>query len=356
MALFAANVEGRTRTDTSPLCAGTAAVVRTVTVDTTLSTKDGQIECVDALLASSGRGSDGKISLVEAILAINNDALRRPGSSYTITFKLASGSPISYDATFEINAPNTTIDGDTTTDGVSRPDIVLLGADHIPAFTLRGDHIALRHLALPEIVIEGASAHRDEVRGCYVGTNVDGVTPLGTLGSGIIIRGGAHDNTIDDNVIAGRTIGGGTTVGTGVWIEKATGNLLRGNRIGVDVKGAPLANEVGVIITDGGEMGAASADTTGNHIGGARLSEACNSPCNVISGNAYQAVQIRGAKATNNFIEGNYIGVNPSGTVPVPNATSASGTYPAVAVDAARRRTSSAAIAAPSRHVTGRAT
>ena len=315
----------------SSLCSGTAPVARNVAVDTTLSTVNGNVDCVDALLAD--KGVDARISLAEAVLAINHDSSLHPGSTYTIRFDLARGSPISYDGSFEIVAANTTIDGDTTKDdGVSRPDIVLLGRDFVPAFILRGDHIVLRNLAMAELVIAGSSAHHNAIRDSYIGTNIDGVTPLGTLGSGITISDGADDNTIEGNVIAGRNDNRGTNVGTGVFIEKANRNQVRGNRIGVDLNGAALANEVGVIIDDGASLGGAPADTTGNHIGGgARVSAACHSPCNVISGNIYQAVQIRGPKSKDNFVEGNYIGVDPAGVASIPNGT-VDGEYPAIEV------------------------
>jgi uncharacterized repeat protein (TIGR01451 family) len=309
-----------------------AAVVRTVTVDTTLLTVDGETECVDALLSTTvppGRGPDGAISLAEAILAINKDALRGPGSTYAIRFQLPRGAAIDYSKAFEILAPNTKIDGDTTVDGVARPDIAFLGPEGVFSFILRADNIALRHLALQEILMEGAGAHDNEISGCYVGTNVDGVTPIPRLGNGITIRDGAHDNRIDSNVIVGRSANAEKTSGAGLVIRKGSGNLVRGNRIGIDVNGARLANANGVIIDDGGP-GIESGDTTGNHIGGSRLSESCNFPCNIISGNTLNAVQIAGAKTKNNAVEGNYIGVDATGTTPIANGTLPN--HPAVAV------------------------
>jgi uncharacterized repeat protein (TIGR01451 family) len=109
------------------------------------------------------------------------------------------------------------------------------------------------------IYIIDAGTDRNIIQGNYIGTQVDGTSPLANVLSGIIIQSGAQDNVIggtgadEGNVIAfnGRD---GVSIGSG----STTGNTVRGNRIhsntdlGIDLSGG-TENGFGVTSNDGGD-------------------------------------------------------------------------------------------------------
>src|SRR5262245_18409754 len=79
------------------------------------------------------------------------------------------------------------------------------------------------------------------------------------------------------------------------------GNYLGTNRAGT----AWLANNTGIYLQT----------STGNVIGGVAATDR-----NLISGNTVDGVQVDGAAASNNTIQGNFIGTNAAGTAALPNA------------------------------------
>ena len=142
-----------------------------------------------------------------------------------------------------------------------------------------------------------------------------GTAALGNV-NGVIIAIGAADNWVGVNPVYGpENAGQGNVISgnsnQGVWIESAgtTGNVVAGNDIGTTAVGtAALANGVdGVLINSG-----ASADTIGGTVAGAR---------NIISGNGTHGVEIDNP-ATDNLVEGNYIGTDITGTVALGNGVS----------------------------------
>ncbi len=132
----------------------------------------------------------------------------------------------------------------------------------------------------------------------------------------MLIAIGAADNWVGVNPVYGpENAGQGNVISgnsnQGVWIESAgtTGNVVAGNDIGTTAAGtAALANGVdGVLINSG-----ASATTIGGTVAGAR---------NIISGNGTHGVEID-SPATDNLVEGNYIGTDITGTVALGNGVS----------------------------------
>jgi len=105
--------------------------------------------------------------------------------------------------------------------------------------------------------------------------------------------------------------------GSGVAIEgtNTTGNTLAGCYIGTDPAGTSAVSNgfCGVLI----DLGAHA-----NTVGGTGLGDG-----NLISGNAYQGIVVRGTGVTQNAVFGNIIGLNAAGTAAVPN------TYEGVAID-----------------------
>lgn len=153
---------------------------------------------------------------------------------------------------------------------------------------------------LSGIAITGDAADNNQLTNNTVGARFGGGSALGNFANGIIITDG-DSNTLNGNLISGNTQTGVVLNGTAVT------NSLIGNKIGTTVTGnVAMPNQGdGVFI-----------QSPRNKIGG-------NLPSlrNVISGNAKSGITLSGIGASNNVVEGNYIGTNTSGTTAVPNAT-----------------------------------
>jgi titin len=147
------------------------------------------------------------------------------------------------------------------------------------------------------------------VAGNWIGLDADGDTPAGN-GTGIWLTSTASDNTIggpgalDRNVISGND-------GVGIQIQGADNNTIIGNYIGTDRTGM-FARENwwdGIWILDNGGDAA-----VGNIIGGFAPADR-----NVISGNRFSGIYIE--NSDNNFVRGNYIGVDATGANALGNGT-----------------------------------
>lgn len=310
-----ANRDGQLESSSgSPTAANAAAA--TVSVDTTSNVVDGDTSSISALLAN--RGADGKISFPEALAAVNNT-----GSGNTINFNLAHGSVITVPFGLTLHVSNTLIHGDV--DGNGAPDIILEPQQiGFTSLHITSDHNTIEYLATVELQIDGAGAHDNDIIACYFGTDVDGRVSRQEIVNGVEIINGAYGNTIQDSIFAGLSNpaadGSNGLAVAGIAIRQSShDNKIVHNHIGVNVDGAALGNDTGIGITGGSYF---------NTIGGARLSTPCDFPCNVISGNRFNGVVIYGEGTISNVVQGNYIGLDPSGTTAVPNGNN----YPGVAL------------------------
>lgn len=139
-----------------------------------------------------------------------------------------------------------------------------------------------------------------------------GVDPTGTAnGNG---RAGVAILSGDNNRIGGSTAADGNIIGangaatgsSGILIEsQSKGNQILGNFIGVLPDGALRGNQVAGVYING------SPDNLVG--GGISTPVSCAAPCNVLGGNQYGAI-ISGTLATNNTIQGNFVGIYPGGT------------------------------------------
>ena len=154
------------------------------------------------------------------------------------------------------------------------------------------------------IVIGGAGADGNVVRGNLIGVDASGSSPLSNR-NGVHIYAEARGNIIggsdpgDRNIISGNT-------GVGITI-RGSANIVQGNYIGTDASGTvaiPNGME-GIWIAPGGQD---------NIIGGSSAGER-----NVISGNDLFGLSISGLDATGNVVKGNYIGVDASGSAALAN-------------------------------------
>ncbi len=198
-----------------------------------------------------------------------------------------------------VTTPLIQVDGSTLPAGTNDGITVNLPVGTSPS-TIRS--LAIGGFTGSGIVINGAG-------GNSVQQSLIGTTPAGTAaaanGNGIRITG-SPNNTIGGTQVAFRNLISGNT-GNGIFIEGtgSTGTQVQGNLIGVDIGGVTaIPNNIGVQV-----FGAANT-TIGGAIGQAR---------NVISGNFACGIQITSTGATNNSVQGNYIGLNVSGTGAVPN-------------------------------------
>jgi hypothetical protein len=150
----------------------------------------------------------------------------------------------------------------------------------------------------------GISGLSDLVQGNLIGTDVTGTVALGNAFVGVYVDLGYN------NVIGG--IGGGNVIsanGTaGIQIDGTmlmpTGNLVQGNYIGTDATGTrALGNTIGVTLEF------APNNTVGGTAAGAG---------NIISGNTGIGIEIFGF-SDRNVIQGNYIGTDVTGTLPLGN-------------------------------------
>jgi hypothetical protein len=125
------------------------------------------------------------------------------------------------------------------------------------------------------------------------------------ISHGLAIRGGG--STVR-GLIINRFAASGPSGGVGIYIDSFGGNTIEGNWIGTNAAGTAAAPNgyVGVLV-----IGASSQNLIGGTTAAAR---------NVISGNAATGVQLASGGVGLNVVRGNYIGLDPTGTVKIPNA------------------------------------
>jgi CSLREA domain-containing protein len=153
------------------------------------------------------------------------------------------------------------------------------------------------------------SGGTNTVQGNLIGTNAAGTADLGNGERGVFIEG-SPNNTIGGTAAGARnTISGNNTHGVEIQGAAATGNTLLGNFIGTNSTGtAALGNTGAGVFVNG-----ASNNTVGGTTPAAR---------NVISGNnlntsiGFGGVDIAGP---DNFVQGNYLGTDVTGTAAIPN-------------------------------------
>jgi parallel beta-helix repeat protein len=141
------------------------------------------------------------------------------------------------------------------------------------------------------------------ISGNYIGTDVSGQVAIGNANVGIFVGGGAAGNTIggvnpgEGNLISGNGGSAGVMISDG----GTRNNVVIGNIIGANAGGTlPLGNSNGVML---------DSSANGNTIGGVTPGEG-----NLISGNQFYGVTIRGSGTSSNTVSGNYIGTNITGT------------------------------------------
>ncbi len=231
----------------------TAAPTSTLTVTTETDVDDGDTSSVSALIADPG--TDGEISLREAITAANATA-----GLNTINFDITGAGThvISLDP---IYGALPYITGTVIIDGTSEPN----------------------YTNAPVIQIDGTALS------AVIGNNYDAFR-LTSGSDGSVIRGLSITNFTD----------------SGDWGDafdvRSDYNTIVGNYIGIAPDGTTAdGNEVGIKLSNGADF---------NTIGGATLTDR-----NYISGNSYAGVVIKDNTTNDNRITGNWIGLDKNGDV-----------------------------------------
>ena len=241
----------------------------------------------------------------------------------TITFNLDSATDPNYDPgtgsfTIQPTSALPDIDAGVSIDGTSQPGFAgmpiivvngdLAGSSYIAGLVLSGNNSSIRGLIVNGFSGDGIdiAGTNDFIVGNWIGldetgggADANGATGIGVGGSSDVIGG---TTAADRNVISGN-------YASGIFIGSAN-NVVEGNYIGVDATGTVvIPNDVnpnthtytgqGVFIYGSG--------ATDNTIGGT-----ASGAGNIIAGNADSGVGISGY-ASDNIVEGNWIGTNPGG-------------------------------------------
>lgn len=154
----------------------------------------------------------------------------------------------------------------------------------------------------------GTNASGNLIQGNFIGTNANGTAALSN-NSGGIFAGGMGNDTIGGTVTGARNVISGNLNNAGIFVQSSTSNgaTIQGNFIGTDVTGTmPLGNFFGIWLN----FGSGGNSTIGGGTVAAR---------NIISGNRSDGILIS-AFSRNNQIQGNFIGADITGNLPLGNA------------------------------------
>lgn len=172
-----------------------------------------------------------------------------------------------------------------------------------PTNTIAGNLISGNNFS--GVLIQGGPATGNQVRGNYIGLQLNGTARLDNVNSGVRILG-APNNTVGGTTAAARNvISGNTNFGVSISGAPATGNTILGNYIGTQASGtAALGNTFSGISIDG---------AAGNVVGGTDAGTR-----NILSGNGFHGVILNNG-ASSNVVQGNYVGTGVNGTETIGN-------------------------------------
>lgn len=286
--------------------------VKTGAIDTVLPFDSATLNHYNSVLATftvTNTNDSGVGSFRQAILDANtspevdNIAFNMAGDGVQ-TIELLSALPI-------IN--NSVIIDATTQPGYTRVPLIEIDATNLGGLdravlqitagnsTVRG--LVINRAGFSNVGILIRENGNNLIENNYLGTDATGTAFLGNSGSGIFIRDSAN-NTIQNNLISGNN----NTSSVGIDIEgnRASGNQILGNFIGTDVTGThDLGNSgSGIVIRN----------APNNRIGGTTVNDR-----NLISGNNFYGIEIRGNEANDNQILGNFIGTDITGEISLRN-------------------------------------
>jgi uncharacterized repeat protein (TIGR01451 family) len=216
--------------------------------------------------------------------------------------EVASGSNVRVEGNFIGTNANGTAGKANSESGVA----VIAGSNNIIGGTAASARNVISGNSSHGVIILGP-ATGNKVQSNYIGTDKTGGTPIGNGSNGVsLVSGNAGvTNSVIGSPSAGNVISGNTGFGV-QFFGIGTGNLIQANLIGTDATGSFDVgnNGSGVVISD----------AAGNTVGGTVAGEG-----NVISGNSVNGVRVNASTATNNRVQGNFIGTALNGSSPLPN-------------------------------------
>lgn len=288
----------------------TSTPTTTITVNTANDVLDGDADTSSLAALIATPGSDGAISLREAITAANNQS-----GADTIEFNISGAGPHTINLTSSLPDITDTI----IIDGASEPSYVA-GA---PVIELNGggtvsdglfldsgsDGSTIRGLIINRFTDDGIDVNSGSniIVGNWIGLDNTGTVDQGNGDEGLEIT--TASNTIGGTSLADRNVISGNGA-RGVYLNGvgATDNVVQGNYIGTNATGSAAVGNTsqGIAIVSG-----ASDNTIGGTDAGAG---------NVISGNLDDGIRIQDSGTTGNVVQGNFIGTNAAGDGDLGNA------------------------------------
>jgi MBG domain-containing protein len=272
-----------------------------------------------ASFSVTNTNDSGAGSLRQAITDANNTA---GTDTITFNISGSGVKTINLASALPTISGSVTIDGWTQGGaGYTGPPLIELNGTSVTSasgLTITAGNSTVRGLIINRFGSSGLdiSSSNNTVQGNYIGVDATGTVGLGNRFIGIIIRAGSNTNTIGGTTAAARNvISGNGTQGAGfegIRIFGASGNQVLGNFIGTNASGtAAIPNSGdGIVLGFGGTPAAAP----NNFIGGTAAGAA-----NVISGNDFSGIEILDSGSTGNQILGNFIGTNATGTLAIGN-------------------------------------
>ena len=277
----------------------------TIRVTTTSDVVDGDTSSIAALHGNPG--GDGRISLREAIIAVNNT----PGSSEPVWILFNIPEPLVDGAhTIQPTSPLPDVTRPVIIDGTSEPDYAVLpvieidGSDAGPAngLVIRGGNSTVRGLVINRFSGLGAgrgivlqNAGGNTIQGNHVGTDPGGLVARNNTGEGVFISDSPN------NLIGGSGPGEGNLLSGnngGIRVNSTGGNLIQGNRIGTEFTGTSAIGNM--------SNGIWLNSSTNNLIGGSGAGEG-----NVIGASGGHGILVFGGG--DNTVRGNRVGTDVSG-------------------------------------------
>lgn len=115
--------------------------------------------------------------------------------------------------------------------------IYVLSGSNLIGGTTAADRNVVSGNGLSGIMLEGAGATANIVRGNYVGTSANGASGLGNDGAGVEIYLGASNNTIGGTAAGAGNVISGNRDGVALLDTGTSGNVVLGNLIGLNAAG-----------------------------------------------------------------------------------------------------------------------
>ena len=256
----------------------------------------------------------GTGSLRQAILDANTHA-----GADTIAFNIpgAGVHTITVSSLLPIITDPVTIDGYTqpgsspNTNGPGLPDNAVPTIEVTPGngpllqtgLLVTGGNSTIRGLILNRFSMQivFSTGGDNKVEGNFIGANADGNTAYASF-DGVVLGAASSGNTVGGLTPAARNI---IVSDNGIEIETSS-NVVEGNFIGIDAAGSAALD---LFQSEGIRLNGGTDNTIGGTTAAAR---------NVISGNDIDAIEFS-FTASGNVVEGNFIGTDVTGTLPVGN-------------------------------------